>query len=84
MVEKGEDEEEETVEFITDLISLFFPLALPKKTTVHKSNPGFPTLLLALLIFFLVLAILSSVGLTSKYANGISKQCLSHTKRDTH
>lgn len=41
--------------------------ALPKKTTVHKSNPGFPTLLLALLIFFLVLAILSSVGLTTLF-----------------
>ena len=31
MAEKGEDKEEETVEFITDLISLFFPLALPKQ-----------------------------------------------------
>lgn len=41
--------------------------ALPKKTTVHKSNPGFPTLLLALLIFFLVLAILSSVGLITLF-----------------
>lgn len=41
--------------------------ALPKKTTVHKSNPGFPTLLLALLIFFLLLAILSSVGLITLF-----------------
>jgi hypothetical protein len=84
MAEKGEDKEEETVEFITDLISLFFPLALPKKTTIHKSNPGFPRLLLALWIFFLLLAILFSVALISKYANRISKQCLSGTKRDIH
>ncbi|XP_031239180.1 C-type lectin domain family 4 member A-like isoform X1 [Mastomys coucha] len=37
--------------------------ALPKKTTIHKSNPGFPTLLLALWIFFLLLAISFSVAL---------------------
>ncbi|XP_036037286.1 C-type lectin domain family 4 member A-like isoform X1 [Onychomys torridus] len=37
--------------------------APPKKTTIHKSNPGFPTLLLASLIFFLLMAILSSVAL---------------------
>ncbi|GAB1291255.1 C-type lectin domain family 4, member a1 [Apodemus speciosus] len=37
--------------------------ALPKKTTIHKSTPGFPTLLLALLIFFLLLAIFFSVAL---------------------
>lgn len=37
--------------------------APPKKTTIHKSNPGFPRLLLALWIFFLLLAILFSVAL---------------------
>ncbi|CAO2606498.1 C-type lectin domain family 4 member A [Lemmus lemmus] len=37
--------------------------ARPKKTTIHKSNPGFPTLLLISLMFFLLLAILSSVAL---------------------
>lgn len=78
---KEEDEEEEMTEFITDLISLVFPLARPKKTTIHKSNPGFPTLLLTSLMFFLLLAVLSSVALNSKYANGVSVSC---TKRDIH
>lgn len=81
---KKEDEEEEMTEFITDLISLVFPLARPKKTTIHKSNPGFPTLPFTSLIFFLLLAILSSVSLNSKYANGVTKQCPSCTKRDIH
>lgn len=76
-----EDEEEEMTEFITDLISLVFPLARPKKTTIHKSNPGFPTLLLTSLMFFLLLAVLSSVALNSKYTNGVSVSC---TKRDIH
>ncbi|XP_028616944.1 C-type lectin domain family 4 member A-like isoform X2 [Grammomys surdaster] len=40
--------------------------ALPKKTTIHTSNPGFPTLRLAFLIFFLLLAILFSVSLIDK------------------
>ncbi|CAH7416309.1 C-type lectin domain family 4 member A [Phodopus roborovskii] len=37
--------------------------APPKKTTIHKNSPGCPTLLLASMIFFLLLAILSSVAL---------------------
>ncbi|XP_031239181.1 C-type lectin domain family 4 member A-like isoform X2 [Mastomys coucha] len=43
--------------------------ALPKKTTIHKSNPGFPTLLLALWIFFLLLAISFSVALITPSSN---------------
>uniref|UniRef100_A0A8C6RX29 C-type lectin domain family 4, member a1 n=1 Tax=Nannospalax galili TaxID=1026970 RepID=A0A8C6RX29_NANGA len=47
----------------TDLTSVV-SLLTPKKKILHKSNPGFPTLLLALLmIFFLLLAILFSVAL---------------------
>lgn len=78
---KEEDEEEEMTEFITDLISLVFLLARPKKSTIHKSNPGFPTLLFTSLMFFLLLAVLSSVALNSKYANGVSLSC---TKREIH
>ncbi|XP_005365233.1 C-type lectin domain family 4 member A-like [Microtus ochrogaster] len=37
--------------------------ARPKKTTIHKSNPGFPTLPFTSLMFFLLLAVLSSVSL---------------------
>ncbi|KAK7799942.1 hypothetical protein U0070_012033 [Myodes glareolus] len=40
--------------------------ACPKKTTIHKSNPGFPTLLFTSLMFFLLLAVLSSVALNNE------------------
>ncbi|XP_075838960.1 C-type lectin domain family 4 member A-like isoform X1 [Microtus pennsylvanicus] len=37
--------------------------AHPKKTTIHKSNPGFPTLPFTSMVFFLLLAAFSSVSL---------------------
>ncbi|XP_075838962.1 C-type lectin domain family 4 member A-like isoform X2 [Microtus pennsylvanicus] len=40
--------------------------AHPKKTTIHKSNPGFPTLPFTSMVFFLLLAAFSSVSLNNK------------------
>ncbi|XP_051011270.1 C-type lectin domain family 4 member A-like [Acomys russatus] len=63
--------------------------ALPKKTTTQKSSPGFPVLLLALLVFFQLLAILFSVTLIILFQmyselleekNNIKQ--LNHTKLD--
>ncbi|XP_038174556.1 C-type lectin domain family 4 member A-like [Arvicola amphibius] len=63
--------------------------ALPKKTTIHKSTPGFPTLLLTSLMFFLLLAILSSVALNilfQMYSDLLEEKNtikqLNHTKLD--
>ncbi|XP_028713669.1 C-type lectin domain family 4 member A-like [Peromyscus leucopus] len=63
--------------------------APPKKTTIHKSSPGFPTLLLASLIFFLLMAILSSVALIilfQMYSDLLEEKNtmkqLNHTKLD--
>ncbi|KAM7335457.1 hypothetical protein ACRRTK_005934 [Alexandromys fortis] len=61
----------------------------PKKTTIHKSNPGFPTLAFTSLMFFLLLAILSSVSLNilfQMYSDLLeeknSMKQLTHTKLD--
>ncbi|XP_050020077.1 C-type lectin domain family 4 member A [Alexandromys fortis] len=61
----------------------------PKKTTIHKSNPGFPTLPFTSLMFFLLLAILSSVSLNilfQMYSDLLeeknSMKQLTHTKLD--
>ncbi|XP_057623526.1 C-type lectin domain family 4 member A-like [Chionomys nivalis] len=63
--------------------------ARPKKATIHRSNPGFPTLPFASLMFFLLLAILSSVALNILFQmysdlleekNSIKQ--LNHTKLD--
>ncbi|XP_055463922.1 C-type lectin domain family 4 member A-like [Psammomys obesus] len=63
--------------------------ALPKKITIHKHNPGFPMLLLALLIFFQLLAILFSVTLIiffQMYSDLLEEKNtmkqLNHTKLD--
>nr|XP_042130006.1 C-type lectin domain family 4 member A [Peromyscus maniculatus bairdii] len=63
--------------------------APPKKTTIHKSSPGFPTLLLASLIFFLLMAILTSVALIilfQMYSDLLEEKNtmkqLNHTKLD--
>ncbi|XP_040593326.1 C-type lectin domain family 4 member A [Mesocricetus auratus] len=61
----------------------------PRKTTIHKSIPGFPTLLLTSMIFFLLLAISSSVALNilfQLYSDLLEEkntiEQLNHTKLD--